>query len=90
MPNDIKGELVPCTIDWHDSKGWSDQESADSDRMRKTWPVIGGQSYIRVQVIGSVTKIFPAEVQPNTIEIQSTVNKDSVSGFPGVFYYKVI
>lgn len=90
MGNNIGGELVPATVDWHDERGWTDQESLTSDRMRKTWKMEEGFSYIRTQTVGLITKIFPAELQANTVEFQSNSGKDPIYGFPGIFYYKVI
>lgn len=85
------GELVPARIDYHDEREWTDQESASSDIMRRTWALEGGQSYIRVQTIGTLVKIFPPMVQPETafpIELQQPVHKDPEHGFAGIFYYK--
>lgn len=85
----ITGTLVPAELSWHDDRGWTDQESANSDQLRRSWQVTAGQKYQRVQTIGDTTKIFTPAVEPNTVGIQSVVTKNPVSGFPGVFYYKV-
>lgn len=85
------GELVPARIDYHDiERGWTDQESATTDTLRKTWALEGGKSYIRVQTIGTLTTIFPPMTQPVTefpVELQQPFHKDPVYGFPAVFYY---
>lgn len=85
----IPGELVPVKIDWHDERGWSDQESATSERMRRTWDTVPGQTYCRVQNFEGITKFFPPAIE-TVVGLQSVVNKDSVGSFPSIFYYKVV
>ncbi len=90
MPNDIGGELLQYRTDYYDERGWTDLESATSDKKRLIWAVEAGKSYIRVQNIGNTSKVFPAEVQANTLDITTILIKDPVTGFPGIFYYNVL
>ena len=80
--------LVPVKIDFHDERGWTDDESATSDSMRKSWDTVAGQSYCRVQNVGGVTKIFAATTE-DIVGVQSVVRKDANGVFPSIFYYKV-
>lgn len=89
MENDIGGELLPYRTDFFDERGWTDLESATSDKKRLIWAVEAGKSYIRVQNVGNTSKVFPAEVQNNTLDITTILVKDPVFGFAGIFYYTV-
>lgn len=87
----LTGELVPVKIDYHDERGWTDQESATSDKMRTTWVIEPKTPYTRVQSYNGLIKIFQPQID-NTgeapLELQSNVGKDTAGNFPSVFYYK--
>ncbi len=87
--SDLGPELVPARIDYHDERGWTDQESATTDKIRKVWAVEAGKSYIRVQSIGDTSKTFPAKVEPVSLDITVILVKYPDTGFPGVFYYNI-
>lgn len=86
----INGELVPAKVEYEDENKWTDQESATSTRMRKTWVIQPTMAYIRVQSYNGLTKIFPPKIDNNSdvpVEIQSVVGKDPGGNFPSIFYY---